>query len=57
MLNHLYYLSFQAEIRLDFLLNKCMRPRICTSADLYLNMYITTQLVPTYKGQVAHIIL
>ena len=57
MLNHLYYLSFQAEIRLDFLLNKCMRPRIFTSVDMYLNMYITKKLVPTYKGRFTHIIL
>ena len=54
-LHHFYSLSFRIEIRLDFLSNECVLPRIFTSADLYLTIYNTTKLVPTCKGRFTHI--
>ena len=53
-LHHIYSLSFRTEIRLNFLSNECVLPRILTSADLYLTMYNTTKLVPMCKGRFTH---
>ena len=55
-LHYIYSLSFRTEIRLDFLSNECVLPRILTSADMYLTMYNTTKLVPTCKGRFTHIV-
>ena len=54
LLHHIYSLSFRTEIRLDFLSNECVLPRIFTSVGRYLTMYNSTKLVPTYKGQFTH---
>ena len=53
-LHYIYSLSFRTEIRLNFLSNECLLPRIFKTDDLYLTMYNTTKLVPTCKGRFMH---
>ena len=55
-LHHLYILSFQTEICLNFLARDCVLSNTFTPADLRLNMYNTSKRVPSCKGRFTHIV-